>query len=245
MGRSGCGGFTLVELLVVIGVIVLLATMGLLVVGRAQHSATKTRIKQQFQAISIALEVYRQDFPEARGYPVVAHDPQDPYSAKGSYVLARWLIGPGDNDGAVGPGFRATPNAPVHQPILNTNDFKVRPAGNGAFEILDYYGNPIQYYPRHKIDESVAGARRLVLPRRNPAPLLNEVGNACSFWEEDGDVPAAVLQYMLGDDVPNDVIDPAETLRFSGEFILASQGENGMWDAPKTSNADDIFNFDR
>jgi len=78
-------GFTLVELLVVIGIIVLLAGLGLPMVLRAYKSGTKMRSQADLQTISAALNAYKQDFGE---YPRVATPNTGPA------VLAKALVGP-------------------------------------------------------------------------------------------------------------------------------------------------------
>jgi prepilin-type N-terminal cleavage/methylation domain-containing protein len=78
-------GFTLVELLVVIGIIVLLAALGLPMVLRAYKQGTKTRTQMDLQSIATALNAYKQDFGD---YPRV------PVPDTGPAVLGKALIGP-------------------------------------------------------------------------------------------------------------------------------------------------------
>jgi len=263
-------GFTLVELLVVVCVLVLLIAIGFTVITKATRSAARNRVKRDFQTIASALEVYKQDFG---GYPVVTHragsDPESLATQKGSYVLARWLIGPGcydgeplpgdgsrPGDGYPGPGYgygppnaQGIPTGPVHAAILQPGQIRVSPDPakvprfyRGTFELIDYLDNPIQYYPRHKPDQA-AGPPLLVYTGGDPRRFL--------YWASDGDVPAALLQGMLGDENLNNAIDAFETLRFNGDFILATRGD-APWIQPRPGkvNADvsaceNIFNFGR
>ncbi|HEX4053794.1 MAG TPA: type II secretion system protein [Tepidisphaeraceae bacterium] len=113
--------FTLVELLVVIGIIAILAGLLLPAVNRMRISASITAQKAEFQTITSALEQYKADFGD---YPRNANLPtwntqQPPPSAAPIYLsLATALIGPGPaitqgsatslqiGDGNDGPGFR-------------------------------------------------------------------------------------------------------------------------------------------
>lgn len=269
--------FTLVEMLVVIGIIVLLVTIGVVVIGKVQRTAEIARIKQEFQTIAAALDVYRNDFPEAHGYPAVPRT--SPETMKGSYVLARWLVGAGDFDGQPGPGYRigppdasGIPTGPVHAPILQPHQFRISPVPydpsydpgsiasrnkyrdyHGQFELYDYAGNPIQYFPRQKSK------------CKNGLPPSQLVGNnglqgGCfAFDVRPGidNLPQATLAAVLGDDSNyNNIIDGTETLRFSGEYILASPGLDNQWTqiqwnmAPSAgrkamAESDDVYNFDR
>lgn len=97
--------FTLVELLVVLGIIVLLAGIIVPVGLRAYGQAEQTRVRAELQTISAALNAYKQDHGD---YPRVTDfsDPADAY--RGARLLAMTLIAPYDkaDDGADGPGFR-------------------------------------------------------------------------------------------------------------------------------------------
>lgn len=80
------GGFSLIELLVVIGVLVLLAGILIPVVNRASKAAARTRTAADLAMIGVALEAYKADFA---GYPQV--DVEN----GGFAVLTKALIGPG------------------------------------------------------------------------------------------------------------------------------------------------------
>src|SRR5947208_11185959 len=99
----GKSAFTLVELLAVIFIIALLATLILVAVNRAQRSSRISRTKLELSAISSAIEQYYSDFKVYPGMPT------PPAGASVQYtILAQALVGPGDKleDGADSPGFR-------------------------------------------------------------------------------------------------------------------------------------------
>ncbi len=219
-------GFTLIEMLVVVGIILLLISLVVAVVFRAQKAAGRARTKSDLQAVSAALEQYRSDF---NTYPAV------PPNAKGSWMLGRWLIGPGSRaeDGEDGPGFRLVQGGKVYPAYLAAETFKVQRAGSG-WQLLDHEGHPIEYYPKRN-----SNVNTLVGPLLHPTGMYNPT---------DGDVPQDILMRLVGDDNRNNKIDKAptvpkdleETLKFSGPFILASPGTDGVYGKEK----DDVFNVE-
>jgi prepilin-type N-terminal cleavage/methylation domain-containing protein len=97
--RSRRSGFTLVELLVVIGIILVLMALLLPAVNKAWNTAVRTRMALDLQTVSTALEAYRADFQQ---YPQVYGSNLQPSSAanpgQGAYWLCRALVGPGGMD---------------------------------------------------------------------------------------------------------------------------------------------------
>ncbi|MGH7177027.1 MAG: DUF559 domain-containing protein, partial [Tepidisphaeraceae bacterium] len=87
--------FTLVELLVVIGIIALLAGLALPIIARVYRSGEKARTAADLVSIGSALEAYRGDFGD---YPrVTSIDPSTgtPIAHTGAAVLGKALVGPG------------------------------------------------------------------------------------------------------------------------------------------------------
>ena len=129
-------GFTLVELLIVIGIIALLAGLALPMLVKASKTASITRSRSDLALIETALSAYASDFQNV--YPQladittvqqVANVPGsgfwlDTSTDRGARLLCRALIGPGGagqlsngnstagpgDDGYDGPGFRARRN---------------------------------------------------------------------------------------------------------------------------------------
>ncbi len=83
--------FTLVELLVVIGVIALLAGILLPMVLRSSRQAARMRVQGDMQAISAALEAYKQEFFDYPRLPVDANGVSIPDT--GAATLGKALIG--------------------------------------------------------------------------------------------------------------------------------------------------------
>lgn len=157
--RLGClitrderSGFTLVELLVVIGIIVLLIGLAVPAVLHSLKTGRRTRTVSDFQLIGTALEAYKADFGD---YPRFDSD-NTPNSInmmqdRGARLLCRALLSPGPAavtgqgtvdfnginnggtgqapDGADGPGFRVRPGGAgrVYQAYIQADKF---PLGN-------------------------------------------------------------------------------------------------------------------
>ena len=123
-------GFTLVQLLVVLGIAAVLMSLALPAIMRARTSAKRTAMFYQLQMISTALEAYKQDFDE---YPQIDLNNGVPplIVDTGSFALARSLIGPAPAtappgnlaDGKDGPGFRMTATGKVYGPYIAPDNF--------------------------------------------------------------------------------------------------------------------------
>jgi prepilin-type N-terminal cleavage/methylation domain-containing protein len=138
------GGFTLTEMLVVIGIIVLVLSIATPMVTRAWRAGDRTRTAADLQAIASALEAYKQDHGMYPPVPLGAPYSGGPTNFNGARMLCRALIAPGPGvassatsadiaDGAgtstssggredqAGPGFR-TRKAPGPDGRLDTID---------------------------------------------------------------------------------------------------------------------------
>lgn len=133
--------FTLTEMLVVIGMIVLIIGIAAPMITRAWRAGDRTRTAADLAAIATALEAYRQDhgsYPQVPSQPPAAGVPMD---FNGARMLCRALIAPGSETGGgalfipdgkgadaippnpalPGPGFR-TRKSPGPDGLLNTAD---------------------------------------------------------------------------------------------------------------------------
>lgn len=79
-------GFTLLELLITIGIVLLLAGILIATLGKAMRSGKRAAIAGQIQAISVALEQYKQEYND---YPRVT------VANTGAAVLCKALMAPG------------------------------------------------------------------------------------------------------------------------------------------------------
>jgi prepilin-type N-terminal cleavage/methylation domain-containing protein len=132
-------GFTLIEVLVTVGIIVVLLALAIPAVLRARNTGIRTRVQSDMGLIATALSAYKADFGDYPRFP----DPQtvanesagttptqrwlDWSQPRGAVLLCESLIGPGPanggnfkagssssytpgDDGADGPGFRVRRN---------------------------------------------------------------------------------------------------------------------------------------
>ena len=148
-------GFTLVELIIVVGIIALLTSLSLVGLTIARRNAQKVRVRSDLSLIATALEAYRDQFHDYPRFPDPADDQAalnanqalngtwlDYASDRGARLLCQALISPGPayttkagvfggQDGADGPGFRGRVAAAgsgggkIYGPFLASDKFKL------------------------------------------------------------------------------------------------------------------------
>jgi prepilin-type N-terminal cleavage/methylation domain-containing protein len=253
------GGFTLVELLVVIGIIVLLFSIGTPMIISARRNAERVRTQGDLNTIAMALDAYKADFKD---YPR-----QDLATGPARPVLAWALIGPwaampeGANpgDGADGPGFRTQwdnvnkVGSKVWGPYLPPDKFPTE-VENGAVYLLDRFGSRIEYFPRWR--SAKPGISLFGVPSPgDPSPMTNMNGGTgggvydcrqatlartptnplrtAEDSEEPGPKAIYYLQRALGDGVTgthDDFIGGAEKLLVDPPpFVLMSRGHSKLF----------------
>lgn len=129
-GRS-TRGFTLVELLVVIGIIVLLVSILLPMVNTARNHAKRASISSDLIGIAQALDQYKHDwgdYPQVtNGIPNTAQGSAAANPSTGAVALCWALIAPGPvaQDGADGGGWRVRgAQGKVYGPYLNVDHYR-------------------------------------------------------------------------------------------------------------------------
>jgi prepilin-type N-terminal cleavage/methylation domain-containing protein len=258
--RGTPSGFTLVELLVVIGIIALLFGILTPIVVSARRNAARVRMQADLNTISMGLEQYKKDFGD---YP-------RPAVANPNYPILAWaLVGPwqarivGNNpgDGADGNGFRLMFNAGtgggsdtggrVWGPYVSPDKFPVEivdQAPTSFAYLLDSYGSRIEYFPlwrNYKQGMTLFGVAG------NGDPLTSDVTNGSGFGIYDcrqaSSNPSAkeavyYLQRALGDGSDaaanykhDDKIAPPETPVTTDfpKYILFSHGYQGKSYSPQ------------
>jgi type II secretory pathway pseudopilin PulG len=245
-------GFTLVEMLAVIGIIVLLVGILLPTIMSARRNAEKNAVRMELHTIALALDAYKADFGD---YP---RPPSDTAVHRQYRLLAWALIGPYDTtggpndplnpskqmtDGADGPGFRTVWDPVVKKggkvwgPYLAPEKFRVAtPAVNLDFpttppdlrwDILDRYGSPIEYFPRWRNYQVGSNLFGTAATPANPAAvydLQQQWIAAPTGTPASNNGAVTYLRKALGDDDLNDVINAAETIQDTPPFLLLSRG---------------------
>ncbi|HYE21144.1 MAG TPA: type II secretion system protein [Tepidisphaeraceae bacterium] len=241
-GRGRRPAFTLVELLVVIGIIGVLLAILLPTIFSATRQASRKRTLADLHAVTMALEEYNKDF---KGYPRPPLGTTAGQNRK-ARILGTALIGPGGKnaDGADGPGFRTEKNSTgkVWGPYLPIEKFKTNPSEG---TLLDRYDMEIYYFPQWR-GFTKGPPPTPLFGNASSSPILDPLNAgkpaqpksvydwaAADVPVNTGDDPSAVLylRKALGDDDLDDLISSTETLKDTPQFILLSVGQRKKFTA--------------
>ena len=246
-------GFTLVEMLVVIGIILLILGLASPMITRAWRGADRAATYNDIQVIASALESYKTDHGD---YPRVAMPyTSGPVDFNGARMLCRALIGPGPQggtpppaqnkvaDGAEGPGFRIRgTQGKVYGPYMQVGKFKLgdpslqNPSGTGTIPegnlaILDRYGRPFLYYPA-KGRPNIRLRGGYIDDYADNAPkhsMFNVRDNPGKPPPGPMGLSKASFSQMMGDLDGNGAIEAAETAASEGPFVLWSGGPDEVF----------------
>ncbi|MCC6239080.1 MAG: prepilin-type N-terminal cleavage/methylation domain-containing protein [Phycisphaerales bacterium] len=234
--------FTLIEMLVVIGIIVLLVGLTFPIVIGSRGKAEIAKVRMTMQMISTALEQYRHELGD---YPRFMDSGAGDY--RGAILLARALVGPGPKDGgnslgqdgADGPGFRArrvgdpeTGQAvgQVYGPYLKADALQIssNPANPDAGitdptqpMLFDAIPSVVLYFP----------ARRSKPDLTNIDAYVNSNNQALYNQQDNTILPLADMRRLLAGTSGNE-------RKYTGPFLLWSAGPDGTF-----GTSDDITNF--
>ena len=105
-------GFTLVELLVVMGIIALLISLLVPTVTSSLRKARRTRVQAELVSIGTALDAYKTDFGDYPRFGTDTNDPLNVAADRGARLVCRALMGPAP---ATDPNFTTAPGDPNYQ----------------------------------------------------------------------------------------------------------------------------------
>ena len=216
-------GFTLVELLIVIGIVGLLIGLLTAVVMRAANSSKRTAGAAQLQMIATALEAYKTDFGDyprpslginpatGTAYTGSAAKPNPP---SGAQILCRALVAPHPavdttaglpvQDGLEGPGFRLRgTQGQQYKGYLPADKFKLSEPVAGAGSLPDGSAT--------LVDGN--GKAILYLPARRPVPDIRAVDGFIASNSYTSATPRPLFNFF---DLRADVTD-ASIFRRPGE----------------------------
>jgi len=258
--RESAPGFTLVEMLVVIGIIIVLVGILFPVVFRLRRQADRQRTAADIQTISVALSAYKQDCGDYPRWNTSATASPAP-TILGSALLGACLISPGAAaaDGADGPGFRMrseqlTPGVYyglVHGPYLPPDKFTTAASGKG-YQILDRNNEPFLYMVASVPAPNITSTNTNTT---NPPYLVSSPQALYTMWSTDiqlfrvsgestNTYAVDRIQMLLGDFTSdgaptnfNGFIDPGETAAYTGDFIIWAAGPDKAFGLPnETAN---------
>ncbi len=248
--------FTIVELLVVIGIIVLIAGITIPMALKAYSKADATRLRMDLQTVATGLEAYKQNHGD---YPRI-NDYSGTNNYRGAIVLARAMVAPGPaktspspapgDDGADGPGFRTRgTQGRVYGPYIKPESFRIvsDPANITAGltdlatpVLIDRVDRAILYFParaaRGDLSVNPGSTAKGPYVGTTSDAMFNQLDNAVLPLDGAPDVPG--MRVLLGDLNKNGRIDGTESPKFLGPFILWTAGQDATF-----GTADDITNF--
>jgi prepilin-type N-terminal cleavage/methylation domain-containing protein len=250
--------FTLVELLVVVGIIVVLLAILLPMLANVRKKATRTRIAMDLQNLSQALESYRGDFKDYPPVDVSGNSPITATDRLGAVTLCWALLAPGPDvgngsDGALGPGFRVRgTQGQVYGPYIQPGKFSISGTTDWDSTINDLRGNPYLYY-RANASASIHVANGYVAAYNPtggslPVPMYNYYdNNGITINNQQFSINA--MKTILGD-TNNDgginvTTNTGETPATNAPYLLWSAGPDGILGYDSSGNTDDVTNFNQ
>jgi prepilin-type N-terminal cleavage/methylation domain-containing protein len=191
----GVSAFTLVELIAVLAVLGILAAILVPVVGRAQESARRARVKTQFAQWAVAIDGFRAEYGYLPNFAATTTAPLPSASRVNEVpgLFHQTLVGRRE-DGAVPDLVRAQAANPRRVAFLN---FGVDELGDGVNPpIRDAFGNTDIVI---LVDRDGDG----LIPAPSPIPAVVSVETGRTLTPDagafpDGGVRAAVLFYSAG-----------------------------------------------
>lgn len=200
--QRGAGGFTMIELMLVISVLVILVGIAIIGFARVGKSAQEKQTRANMQVLMLLQSNYQDAARATINYPPGATPPvTSPLAAPGSVVeggVDRFSSAVGTTDGVVEVFQSALNNAKVWDQIKADQLLKDS-SGNYGRVMLDAWGNPMIYVPQQGLGNvTIGGANYRVTSAgvKQEKPSLVVGGEASPFWASAG--PDG--NFQLGDD---------------------------------------------
>lgn len=138
------GGFSLMELMVVVSILILLAGFLIAALPGVQNRVNRNKVELFMGQLKGGLSKYQQDhgvYPpnEGSGTP-----PNDATGLAGAQVLYKYLSGDWDEDGAVDEDETIYVEKLDYDSNLDANEKRSEVYG-GAYAVIDSFGNPVRY----------------------------------------------------------------------------------------------------
>lgn len=240
-------GFTLVEILVVMGIIAVILSIALPVTFKARRQAAKTRAARDLQALSVGLDEFKNNYNEYPQiyYPYLGNNPStDNRNAKtGQNVLYCALTGKDMQGNAITNAKSGRPAGPM----INVESFRVNDP-NARNLICDSNVKPYLYFvatvPEPDITSSANGGMFVRDYTTGAGPPLYThayCGNLITLTD---------MRYLLGDGdkaagrAPNGYIDSGDVPSTKAPFLLWAAGPDAIYGLDINGKCDDATNFD-
>ena len=211
-------GFTLVEILVVIGIIGLILSIALPITFKARRQASKARATRDLEALRTALEEFKNNRNE---YPQIGFGG----AVDGQHTLGYALTGLN----TAGAAIKDPKSARPYPALINIENFRIT-----GGTIQDTNSKDILYFPA-------------TLPPPNIHQLLKYVNTTGAMYNQKdcGVISLKHMQMILGDVNNNGGIDPGETESSTAPYLLWGAGPDGSYglDTAPSPKTDDVTNF--
>ncbi|MDB6139607.1 MAG: hypothetical protein JWO94_2679 [Verrucomicrobiaceae bacterium] len=187
--RRRPAGFTLMELMVVIAIMALLATLTLMGFRYAQVTAMRNRSTAFLKGITSALENYKSEFgeyPRPKKAAQTSVFGQKTYNVGGALMLYQALSGDGDSEIDIAGGNLGASNGRVEGPEVSRVMFKEMPTelwkkDPTGYVTVDGFGHPFQYAAPNPSIKAQYGASSKSVDNET----INSTYDLWSFGEDD------------------------------------------------------------
>ncbi len=213
-------GFTLVEILVVIGIIGLILSIALPITFKARRQASKARATRDLEALRTGLEEFKNNHNE---YPQIGFGG----AVDGQHTLGYALTGINN----VGAPIKDPKSARPYPALINIENFRV-----SGGRIQDSFLKDYLYFPARVPEPDIHVGSQYV----------NNTG-LCMYNQANcpGTISLADMRKILGDNkTVNGRIDAGETESSTAPYLIWGAGPDGAYGLdPINNKSDDVTNF--
>lgn len=203
--RRRRAGFTLMELMVVIAIMALLATLTLMGFRFAQISAMRNRSTAFLKGISSGLENYHHEFgeyPRAKKASMTSQFGSKSYNVGGALMLYQALSGDGDSEIDIASGSLGASDGRIEGTEVSRVMFKEMPLemwkrDTSGYVVVDGFGHPFQYEAPNPLNKVQYGAAST----RADNDTVNTTFDLWSYGEDDEHTNQTTLSAKKSDSV--------------------------------------------